>query len=698
MDHPMRHRPGTSAGTAGGRIGGLMLAVWSVWAVLVSGPAWAQGAAPVAAPIPVERFFALPDLSSPQLSPSGRYLAVLVRGQGDRNRLAVIDLQGDNAAKGLAGYGGLDIVNLQWVSDDWLVYSLQEDLRVGERRYYAPGLLSISRETGKTRVLVTTLGRQFVRTDSEDDGRLPYNHVLLSVPQDGSDEVILGEASLSPRGLIESLRPLRLNVRNGSTRHIVPAGAPPAAAQWWFDVKGEPQVAATGRDGRVQVHRRGAPDAPWRVLLDAPAHEPPWQPHSVNAQGELLVTWPSGEDGTAVLGRLDAQTGKPEPRPLFSVPGFDFLGDLVREHATGRLLGARVLSDGESTVWLDPVLQDLQRKIDQRLPDRVNRLSCRRCGTPEAVVLVSSFSDRDPGTYYIWRPQGPGAGLQRLGRHLAGIEPARMAPVSLEDIKARDGRRLPVWLTVPRRAAGAPPPPAVVLVHGGPWMRGRSWEWEPWSQLLASRGWAVIEPEFRGSTGYGQAHFRAGWRQWGQAMQDDLIDALQWAQAQGHVDPRRVCIMGGSYGGYAALMGLARDGDRFRCGVAMAAPSDLNRMVDGSWWWPDDLSDESRRYGWNVLIGDAKADADPLRANSPLRLAARIQAPLLLVHGEKDARVPFVHALDLRKALQAQGREPEWLSFPDEGHGWSRTDNLLTLARRVEAFLSRHLAEPSARP
>jgi dipeptidyl aminopeptidase/acylaminoacyl peptidase len=227
------------------------------------------------------------------------------------------------------------------------------------------------------------------------------------------------------------------------------------------------------------------------------------------------------------------------------------------------------------------------------------------------------------------------------------------------------------------------------MVHGGPWVRGGSWRWDAWAQFLASRGYVVIEPEFRGSTGYGEDHFRAGFKQWGQAMQDDVTDSLRWAQQQGLASDK-ACIVGASYGGYGTLMGLAKDPDLYRCGVAWIAVADLELLVQGSWWVPDDSS-LARKLTLPEMVGDAKADAAMLAANSPVRLAARIKAPVLLAYGEADARVPLTHGKRMRDALTAAGNPPAWISYPEEGHGFAKPENRLDFARRVDAFLAKHL-------
>jgi len=332
----------------------------------------------------------------------------------------------------------------------------------------------------------------------------------------------------------------------------------------------------------------------------------------------------------------------------------------------------------------------LQDEADARLPGRINRISCRRCGEPDMVALVRSFSDRDPGQLWLYQAQ-PADGEQpwrAVGRVRDDIKPSQMATMDFHRIQARDGRDLPVWVT--RSAEAKAPLPAVVLVHGGPWVRGNVWGWNGQAQFLASRGYVVIEPEFRGSTGYGNAHFRAGFRQWGQAMQDDVADALRWAQKQGLAGDK-ACIAGASYGGYSTLMGLVKDPALYRCGVSWLAVTDLDLFLTGSWWVTDDISSSGRKYALPEMVGDPVKDAAMLAAHSPVRQAARIKAPVLLAFGEDDRRVPLAHGERMRKALREAGNDPVWVTYPGEGHGFAIVKNRVDFAERMAAFLAKHL-------
>ena len=261
-----------------------------------------------------------------------------------------------------------------------------------------------------------------------------------------------------------------------------------------------------------------------------------------------------------------------------------------------------------------------------------------------------------------------------------------MATRDFVRFQARDGLEIPLHVT---RPAGKGPWPTVVLVHGGPNVRGGDWAWDADSQFLASRGYLVLEPEFRGSTGYGSKLFRAGWKQWGLKSQDDINDALAWAVARGEADAGRACIAGASYGGYATLMGLIRDDALWRCGVAWMAVTDIGLMYDLNY---SDLPDTWRQYGMPNLIGDRVKDAAQLVATSPLQQAGRLKRPLLLAMGGEDRRVPITHGDRFRAALPADYTGLTWLVYPDEGHGFGKPDNAIDFWTKVEAFLARELA------
>jgi acetyl esterase/lipase len=675
--------------------------------------AWAQAPAPAAAQpaaqpataaaipapassaarLPAEAFFKNPEVLDAQLSPSGTQLAITTSLGSQRVGLVVIDPLNPRQARRVALFSDVDVVRFQWVNDKRLVFSVADlEAGSGEDQYAAPGLYGVDADGKELRLLVARRNAPFF-TDGSLKGREPlrWNHRLLQVPQSAtaeeSDEVIVGELVFSGPNELREVVPVRLNTRNGRS-HSMKLSAPDRSLDWLFDSSGQARVAVSQREGKRAVHWRGPGQSEWQLLSEADALRAPFTPHHVDDAGNLFVTHSAGAEGRLVLSSYDFERRAPAAQPWVSVEGFDYTGRVLTLGSGQRAAGVRVEADAEATFWQDAKMKRFQQQVDERLPAGVNRVSCRRCGASDMVALVRHFSDRDPGRLWFYS-----AGTDKwlsITPVLSGINPAQMASVDFQRIKARDGRDLPVWLTLPEGRKPGSPGPTVVMVHGGPWVRGGHWRWSAMEQFLASRGYMVISPDFRGSTGYGRAHFEAGWKQWGQAMQDDVADAVLWAQAQGLAD-KRVCIAGASYGGYATLMGLVRHPELYRCGAAWLAVTDPFLLLEGSWWVRDDTSDASRRYSLPQMVGDAKADAQMLTSVSPVAQAERIRAPLLLAFGEADLRVPLAHGKRLREAMQKAGHEPLWITYPGEGHGWRSPQTRVDFAQRLEKFFAEHL-------
>lgn len=677
---------------ATGRAIGLALALicpLAAGATDLAPPAASTGAAAKpAAVVPAENFFRHPSVLRAELSPTGRHVAITAVRDDSRASLLVVDLQQTaEPARVLASYKKLDVVDFHWVNDERLLYSLGQ-LEPGKIRGHAPGLFSVD-VGGKQHVELIC---SEVKSCRQQPGTLDLSHHLLfvPVPQAGvkPNEVVLGQA----RGGQYHVAPMWLDTRSGIVRRMDMPAAPDGAAAWWFDPRGEPRLAMSVDEGRASYHWLAPGATSWRRIAEFDVLQEPFRPVAVAGDGRLYVTHQRGEAREAVLTTFDFDTLAPATRPIVQVPGFDFEGMLVPGEPGAGMVGLHLDADAGVSVWFDEAMKRFQEAVDKRLPGRVNLIQCRRCGQADMVALVQSYADRDPGRLLLYR-----AATQRwenVAVVLDGIDPRKMAGVDFQRIKARDGRDLPVWLTLPQGVPAGQAAPAVVLVHGGPWMRGGSWRWAPMEQFLASRGYLVIAPDFRGSTGYGEAHWRAGFKQWGQAMQDDVADALLWARKQGLASDR-ACIAGASYGGYATLMGLVRHPDLYRCGVAWVAVADPFLFLEGSSWVLDDIGRWGRRHMLPEMVGDVDKDAAMLTAVSPVAQAERIRAPLLLAYGEDDLRVPLTHGTRLREALIKAGHPPEWIVYPNEGHGWQHLSTRVDFAQRVEAFLQRHLRDPA---
>ena len=657
----------------------------------------AKGQAAAIANLPAaEEFFREADIAEAVLSPSGQRLAITSGRGGTRVGLFVIDLAKPAKPRTVAQYKDADVRTVSWVNDELLIFGVTDYSKGSGRPDGWPGLFSVSADGGRIRELVKRKN-PFVTDGANTSRAVAWNHLLLAVPRprpgESSEEVLIGEFTLDKDDLLANIEPIWLNVRTGLTRST-DFKPPLHVEKWVFDSKGEPRLVFTRQGAQRAVYWRGPGRVDWQLLVKGDLLEMPFEPHSVDDAGNLYVLHRAGPEGLEVLSRYDFERQAPSTKPLVSTPGFDFDG-LLLNGSGGPALGVRVHVDAETTVWFDVGMKRLQETVDERLPGRVNRLSCQRCTQADGVVLVRSSSDREPGQLWIYRAT-PSEGLpqwQAVARLMPGIDARQMAAVDFQRIKARDGRDLPVWLTLPRGVSPGKPAPAVVLVHGGPWVRNGYWAWNPMTQFLASRGYLVIEPEFRGSTGYGGAHYRAGWKQWGQAMQNDVADALLWAKQVG-LASGRACIAGASYGGYSTLMGLVRHPELYRCGVAWAAVTDLALYVMGSWRVDDDISSVGRQHAIPELVGDPEKDAAMIAANSPVLLADKIKVPLLLAFGESDLRVPLAHGERMRDVLKKAGNVPEWVTYEGEGHGWYLLKNKVDFAQRLERFLARNLQGP----
>ena len=328
-----------------------------------------------------------------------------------------------------------------------------------------------------------------------------------------------------------------------------------------------------------------------------------------------------------------------------------------------------------------------QAAIDALLPDTVNLVSvAARAELP--LLLVASYSDRQPYKFSLFNSAT--GKLSEVGQAYPSIKPAEMAGQEIVRVMARDKLMVPAWLTLPN-GARRKALPMVVLVHGGPYVRGSEWGWNAQAQFLASRGYAVIQPEFRGSTGFGARHYMAGWKQWGLAMQNDIADVTRWAIKEGIADPKRICIAGASYGGYATLMGLVNDPDLYQCGVNWVGVTDIKLLYSGHWSFKSDMTDSLRQYSMPALVGDPVKDAERFTATSPLAQAARIKQPLLLAYGAVDTRVPLYHGRMFHDAVKAHNPNVDMVVYDEEAHGWTLPKNQIDFWSRVEKFLAKNI-------
>ena len=366
---------------------------------------------------------------------------------------------------------------------------------------------------------------------------------------------------------------------------------------------------------------------------------------------------------------------------IWSHPGLEADG-LLQGMAHDDVLGV-VFSDGRPAATLLDASAASARILVQLMKQFPGEQVRFVSGTDDgrlSVVLVDA--DVDPGMFYLYDRNANK--LTPLLARMPWIQPERMARKQPVQLAARDGLQLHGYLSLPAGVQRASNLPMVVFVHGGPYGVRDAWDFDPYVQAMASRGYAVLQVNYRGSGGYGYAFERAGWREWGGRMQDDITDATRWAIAQGIADPQRICIFGGSYGGYAALEGAVKEPDLYRCAIGYVGVYDLALMYHRG-----DIPQSSS--GEDYLKRVLGEDMSQLARRSPINQLDRLKARVMLVVGGKDERVPPIQGSNMHMALSKRHVAHEWIDKPDEMHGFYNEANVAELYRRIVQFLGANI-------
>jgi dipeptidyl aminopeptidase/acylaminoacyl peptidase len=619
-------------------------------------------------PVSPEPYFKHEDFDRVQLSPSGKVIAALAPVNG-RKSLVAIDMQ-TRKPRVITTIDGNDICSLQWVNDNRLVFSVC-DLQSGLGEQRGGGLFGIDVDGTNFRILAPTAKALFER------GQFVYRYTRFArVLYDGSDDVLVLSNDRSERW--EDM--YRLNTRD-ARKTLLTDTWPGDPVRWVADRNGVVRGAVTTEQAGI-INRswwRPSADAKWQMIGEYGLRDASVVPVAFDGDGSLIVGSDIGRE-TVALYRFD--TAKMAVGELLAAHPHADLWSVIYDRHQSKVVG--VYHDGgrPGIAWFDDGWAQLASNVDRALPNHFNRISR---GTANRM-LVTSTSDTDPGSWYLLDLDT--RKLEFLVAERSGIRPADMPKREPVRYKARDGLEIPAILTLPK-GREAKKLPLVLYVHGGPYVRGTRWTWSSEAAYLAALGYAVLEPDFRGSAGWGRKFFQAGWKQWGLAMQDDLVDGVDWLASRGTIDAKRVCIMGASYGGYAVMMGLARDPDRFRCGINYVGVTDISMKFTVA--WSDYAYSDFMKYSAKELIGDPDRDAAQFKATSPLANAARIRAPVLMVYGGADRRVPIIHGERMRDALVDNKSPVEWVTYPEEGHGFLLESNRFDFYGRVAKFLGQHL-------
>lgn len=641
---------------------------WQALAIMTAvsaGVVHAQGPAPVAAPtaatapLPAEAFARLPFLQNPELSPDGTRVAVKMAIKGEQ-RFAIVPLD-DTSKLVMISPGPNDLNSWAWVNNDWLVATIGATAPVEGDSWYLRRTIGISADGKK----INVLGKDLAAQGADD---------ILWIARDGSPHIRLALQTSIYRDTAGFWPEVRdFDVTNGHSVQVQPPRE--TVMDWYADGTGTVR-SGLAYDDDTRSYRllyRDSAAQPFRTLVKAKGKDADLgnTPAMFLPEPGKALSISDADDVTALY-PLDLATLKTGAK-LFGVPGYD-IDSIISDESGTRLVGVQYTDTRPRVHWIDPALADIQTKLDAAVGTRTARIVS---WSKDFQVLIVHVGGPDrPGAYYIFR-QAEGV-MHMMGTVNEALGLKAYAPVRTIKYKARDGLEISAVLTLPP-GKEAKNLPLILLPHGGPFARDdESWDW--WTQFLASRGYAVLQPNYRGSSGFGTAFTKKGRGQWGLAMQDDLTDAVKWAADSGLADAKRVCIVGGSYGGYAAFRGAQRDGAVYRCAVSFAGVSDMPAML---------------RYDGAFLNGGRNKDylrdqAPDLKAVSPLYGAAQFSMPILIMHGKKDTVVPVKQSRDMAAKLKAAGKPYLYIEQPLGDHHFTREADRLEFLKAMEAFLKEH--------
>lgn len=645
----------------------------------------AQDAAPY---VPVTQFAQGPTISRPRLSPDGRYIASL-QEIGDKQWLVIMDLEARKSFRinpGTTPMGLNKTVGaFRWISNRRISFLST----VWEGTAFT-GVSAVDCD-GKNWVA-------FTGPDSDPTNQYPLvaTQIIHSFGDKDQSVLMLDRGSNEGSDLVY---PDVIKVNTLTRYYETVVKNPGNVVGWVPDREGVIRLGIT-RDGlRTGVIYRETAQAKWRTMPLFDEARGKVAPLGFDYDGRKLIVTANNEQGRRAVYYYDLQTGQlgdmiashrefdiiPE-MGASAIDGISLAGPVVSELAES-VIGIRYITDGPRTVWFDPGFAALQEALDRLLPNTINLIISR--SQDEMKFLFLSFSDRDPGTYYLVDLKAGKPSINKLGAHIAGYPVAAMVPMYPIKYPARDGETIHGYLTLPAgdKKTGLP---LVVLPHGGPLVRD-VWQCSPLVQFLANRGYAVLQMNFRGSPGYGTEFYLKGKREIGRGMQDDIEDGTRWAIAKGLADPGRIAIVGASYGGYSVLFALGHNPELYRCGISIAGVTDWTDIIK-------ERKGEEYKYAylhWREWIGDPKLNAEFMAGISPVNFAARITAPLFIVQGKDDRTVPPKQARKMVAALEKAGRPPQVLYFSDEGHNFTKEKDRAKLLAEIEKFLGANLAPRS---
>jgi dienelactone hydrolase len=620
---------------------------------LVAGTS-ASSAPPLPDAVPIEVFAALPTIENPRLSPDGTKVAAKLAVQGEQVLIVQPLFGGGKLAAMTANRSDLNW--WEWVNDNWLVVGIGDELNLYGEDFYARQIVGVSADM-KT-VNRIDPNRNGVQADD-----------VIWYARDGSPRLLLSKSTGVETADEWYPSVFDVDVSTGRAKMVVPGKT--EVWDWKADANGTVRYGVIWRDGKKRgVIYRGPEGGGFNwVMLGKREEKSIPEPIIFRADGTAIASDDGdGREGVYELALPSFTLGK----KLYGDPRYD-VDAIYKNEAGTDVAGYSVIDKRERIDWIDENLKDIQTGLNHTLGAGNARIVSFSRDRKKLLVEVGLPSQA--GALYYWDTDG--AAMQRIGWNSSALKDRKLSPVSTIEYKARDGVSVEAVLVLPRGRVHKDLP-LIVMPHGGPAARDtEDYDW--WAQFMAEQGYAVIKPNYRGSTGYGKAFYELGKGEWGEKMQDDLIDGIASLAKQGIVDTKRVCIVGASYGGYAAMRGAQRDSAHYRCAVSYAGISDLKAMLR---YDRDTLGKGVVDY-WKDRAGD-------FDAVSPRFHAATFSTPILIAHGVEDKRVPVKQSRMLVAELQKAGKPFEYVEQKYGDHFFSRYDDRLEFLKALKAFLDKH--------
>ena len=648
-------------------------------ALFFSTGAWADNR------LPVEAFGQLPLISHPHLSPDGKRFAAIQSLNG-KPTVAIYTV---GAPAGTLPFvvpteDGF-IEDAVWVKNDRLIITLKKSQKqfLDNRMRTWVRAVSVAADGSDPHVLlrdnVTFDSNTFTGVIADADLDDPkYIYVPLFVGRIQPQRMPFEDLKRYNEGKAE-YDVQKVDVTTGEGHQYVRGG--PYTILFLMDGHGNVlgRVDESMRPLRDDIYAYENGD--WRLMADYDANEDKGAHVMGMAEdGKAIVRVQDDKEGYRALVRTPLEAGKPET-PLFSAPNADVLG-VVRDEWNNAVVGANYADDKMEYVYFDSERQSLEKKLQNLFPGMtVHPVSA---DTAHDAWIVEVEGPRNPPVYYYYTGESDPVAIAQTYPQLKESD---LGEVKSYPYKARDGLDIPAYLTLPP-GKDAKNLPVVVMPHGGPDERDMErFDW--WAQFLANRGYAVLQPNFRGSIGYGRKYTDAGLKEWGLKMQDDISDGVKKLIADGIADPKRICTVGASYGGYAALAGATFTPDLYACAASFAGVSDLRGQLHNENL--DNGQDSKTLSFWYSRIGSIFDDPDKLDNTSPARHADQVKCPILLMHGEGDTTVRIDQSELENAALTAAHKDVTFVRFKGEDHYLNAADTRIEVLKELEKFLAKNI-------